>query len=155
MALPSERLLYLQADGRGVLFSANLYKWDRTSPRMASFVYEEIVAKGVRGSDVKVEQKLALHNDLFNFSRIAVTTLMDCPPPDLLYGPSSKGMPQQRQQQQQQQQQQTRTTIGQRRLARLFLIRGAPQLERRLCSIQAMGVARWIEVSFFFNVGLG
>ena len=118
-------------------------------------MYEEIVAKGVRGSDVKVEQKLALHNDLFNFSRIAVTTLMDCPPPDLLYGPSSKGMPQQRQQQQQQQQQQTRTTIGQRRLARLFLIRGAPQLERRLCSIQAMGVARWIEVSFFFNVGLG
>lgn len=60
----------------------------------ASFVYEEIVANnGIsNGEDVKVDQRLALYNDLFNFSRIAVTTLMDCPPPDLLYGPSPKGI---------------------------------------------------------------
>lgn len=58
----------------------------------ASFVYEEIVAnKGIRGGDVKVSQRLALYNDLFNFARIAVTTLMDCPPPDLLYGASPTG----------------------------------------------------------------
>lgn len=58
----------------------------------AAFVYEEIVSNhGISGGDVKVSKRLALYNDLFNFARIAVTTLMDCPPPDLLYGPSSTG----------------------------------------------------------------